>query len=160
MNVKFLSGLLILAAFFSPLAQAEEIEIKVIKIASELYKLEGKSILLQTHNCDDPEHSQDAFLKMNDSSKKIVFRESKSSCDVVAAYKLSAGGVGSYSVVIQYERENWYAISSTKSYVRTKQCLNISERKRAVLSLSGTGFGTLHIGRTECQVEGVYTKLD
>lgn len=158
--IKFFSSLLIVTTLFSARVQAEELEIKVSKIAGNLYKLEGKSILLQTLNCDEMDQGQDPFLKINNASKKIVFRESETICDVKAAYKLSTGGVGSYSVVIQYELENWYAILSTKSYIRTKQCLSLPQRKKAVLSLSGTGFGSLHIDRTECLVEGVYTKLE
>lgn len=160
MKAKLLFSFLVVAAFISSPVYAEEIKIKLTKIVDDLYKLEGKSILLQTLNCDAIDQSQDPFLKIGNASKKIVFRESEVSCDVVAAYKRSTGGVGSYSVVIAYALENWYGILGTSSYIRTKQCSGLFQRKKAVLSLSGRGLGTLHIGRTQCQVEGVYTKLD
>lgn len=158
--MKHLFGLLIIILFFSAIAQAEELEINVTKISENLYQLEGKAILLQTLDCDETTENQDPALQINDTSKKIIFRESEATCDVLAAYKLSGGGVGSYAVTIRSKLKNWYAISSTKSYIKTKKCPRLDALQKAVLSLSGTGFGSLHIAQTECLVEGVYTKLD
>ncbi len=159
-HIKFLLRFLICSVLFVSLGNAEEIEIKVSKIASNLYVIEEKPILIQTHNCDAVNDNQSPFLRINERSKKIIFHKTERTCEVKAAYKRSSEGVGSYSVIIHYDTENWYAISSTDSYIRTKQCASRTQGEKAVLSLSGTGFGTLHIHDLECWVEGVYTQIE
>lgn len=151
--------LLILMIFFAPSTHAEMLEIKVTRISNNLFKIDQKPILIQTQNCDAMEKHKNPVLKINDTSKIILFRQPERECDVKAAYKKDSNGMGSYSVVIQHKETNWYAILNTDSYIRTKQCASLAQGKKAILSLSGTQ-GTLIIDQLECHIEGVYTKIE
>jgi len=152
-------SLLIWAIPLAVFSAADDLEIKVTKLAQNFYTIDGKPLLIQTRNCDTTNTHQNPFLKINDRSKTIHFRQPEGQCAVKAAYKLSGDGVGSYSVIIWHEADNWYAIANTDSYIRTKECPSRAQGQKAVLSLKGA-HGALLINQTECRVAGVYTKIE
>lgn len=151
--------LLILMIFFVPFTHAEVLEIKVTRISNNFFKIDQKPILIQTQNCNVKEKHTNPVLKISDTSKVILFHQPEGKCDVKAAYKKSSDGMGNYSVIIQHEETDWYAILNTDSYIRTKQCASLVQGKKAILSLNGSQ-GTLIIDQLECRVDGVYTKLE
>ncbi len=151
---------LMLMILFAPLVYAEDFEIEAVKISKNFFKLFEKPILIQTRNCDEMAQHQGPFLKIDTDSKIIRFRQAEEKCEVKAAYKRSVEGMGSYAVTVTREEEDWYAVLDTASYIKTKGCDRLAQNRQAVLSLSGTGFGSLHIEHSECLVEGIYTKIE
>ncbi len=156
---KYVCMFLLLIILFVSLSHAEDFEIKVEQVEKNLFKLEGKTILVHTQNCETMEQDQDPYLRISEASKTIRFRKSKKKCEVKTAYKLSGEGMGSYSVIIRREENDWYGIASTDSFVRTKKCASLAQGQKAILSLNGTN-GTLIIAKLECRIEGVYTRIE
>ncbi len=159
LSSKYLVVFLLFTILFVSLSHAEDFEIKVEKLEKNLFKLEGKTILVHTQNCETIEQDQNPYLRISESSKTIRFRKSEEKCEVKTAYKLSDDGRGSYSVIIRREENDWYGIASTDSFIRTKECASLAQGQKAILSLNGTN-GTLIIAKLECRIEGVYTRIE
>ncbi|NOY83447.1 MAG: hypothetical protein GXO96_01250 [Nitrospirae bacterium] len=151
--------LLLPSILFVSLSHAEDFEIKVKQLEKNLFKLEGKTIFVHTQDCETMKQDQDPYLSISEASKTIRFRKAEGKCEVKRAYKLSGKGKGSYSVIIRREENDWYGIASTDSFIRTKGCASLAQGQKAILSLNGTN-GTLIIAKLECQIEGVYTKIE
>jgi len=148
----------LLTIFFVSFSHAEDFEISVEQLEKNLFKLEGKTILIHTQNCEAMKQDQAPYLRISGASETIRFRKSEGTCEVKTAYKLSGEGRGSYSVIIRREENDWYGIASTDSFVRTKECTSLAQDQKAILSLNGAN-GSLIIAKLECQIEGVYTKI-
>lgn len=151
---------LIIFAFLLPsLSIAENYELSVTRKGSNLYKVDGKKILIHTRYCYEYVYSESSFLKMSGYSGEIIFTDSGGKCDVKAVYGPSDQKAGKYAVTITREDDNWYEVWGQAVYIKTSACLSLALGEEAVVSLSAGGYGTLYVGDDKCMIEGVYSKL-
>ena len=151
---------MLLIAFLMPsLAIADNYEVSVTRKGSNLYKVDGKSILIQTRYCYEYVYYEDSFLKMNGYFGEIIFTDSGGKCDVKAVYGPSNQKAGKYAVKISRESDNWYEIWGQGIYIKTSICLSLALVKEAFLVLNASGYGTLYVGNNKCMVEGVYSRM-
>jgi hypothetical protein len=151
--------ILILCLLVSLSAEADNYEVSVTRKGSNIYKVDGENLLVQTRYCYEYVYYEESFLKMNGYSGEIIFTESASKCDVKAVFGLSEQDAGRYSVTINHDDDDWYEVWGQDVYIKTSLCLSLALGEEAVLTLSEGGFGTLYVGDDECMVEGLYSKL-
>ncbi len=83
-------NLLILSVLILPvLAVADNYEVSVTRASSNLYKVDGKNIFIQTSYCYEYVYYENSFLKMNGFTGEIIFTDSGGKCDVKAIYGTS-----------------------------------------------------------------------
>ncbi len=148
--------LILCSPFFS---HADTFEVSVTSIAANLYKIAEKNILIRAESCAKSASDEEAYLRINGERSEIIFRDSAGRCDVKASYKKTLDGVGSYSVTISRKNENWYKISGTGSFIKTKSCPSLVLGIKAILSMRSNGSGTLLIKKESCIVEGIYKEI-
>jgi len=156
--VKSISIWILVFIFLSFGVNADNYEVSVTRKGSNLYKVDGKDILIQTRYCYEYVYYEESFLKMNGYSGEIIFTDSGSRCDVKGVYGSSEKEAGKYSVTISQEADDWYEVWGEGLYIKTSSCLSLALVEDAILALSSGGYGTLHIEDEECMVEGVYSK--
>ena len=140
-------------------AGADNYEISVTRKGSNLYKVNGKNIFIQTRYCYEYVYAENSFLKMYGYSGEIIFLDSGGKCDVKAVYGPNEQKPGKYSITINREEDDWYEIWGQGIYIKRSSCLSLALGKRAILSISAGGYGTLYIENKECMVEGLYSKM-
>lgn len=143
------------------LAAGEYQEI-VSTIDNNFYKIDTKSILIQTQDCYEDVQSQQVLVSMDGTSGKIVFSESENTCSVTAVYGSSGYRVGNYRVDITRNEENWYQITDQNIYIRTDSCLIYATEQEGLLSVSTVGKGgggSLHFEKEGCRVIGLYSPM-
>lgn len=150
-----------LAAFLLPLsAIAETYELSVTRKGKNLYKVDGKNVLIHTRYCYEYTYGSDALLRMDGYGGKLHFLDEDESCDVKAVYGRSEPKAGKYRVTINHDGDDWYEIGSDL-YVQTSLCLELALAEDGILEIRPGGFGKLHFLDSEdsCTVEGVFEKL-
>ncbi|MEQ6888591.1 hypothetical protein ABE957_07880 [Halomonas sp. CS7] len=140
-------------------AIADNYGVSVTRKGSNLYKIDGKNILIHTRYCYEYVYYEESFLRMYGHSGEIIFTDSGGKCDVKAVYGQSEQEAGNYSVIINQEDDDWYEIWGQGIYIKTSACLSLALGEDAVLALSAGGYGTLYVEGDECMVEGVYSRL-
>lgn len=145
--------------FLSFGVNADNYDVSVTRKGSNLYKVDGKDILVQTRYCYEYVYYEESFLKMNGYSGEIIFTDSGGKCDVKAVYSTIEQEAGKYSVSISQESDDWYEVWGEGLYLKTSSCLSLALGEEATLVLSSSGYGTLYIEDEECMVEGVYSKI-
>lgn len=155
---RYAGVLLLLSTGF---ASAADYDVTVTRKDSNLYKVAGKDLYIQTRYCYEYVYSEDSLLRMSGNTGKIVFLDEGSSCDVKGVYGDADPSPGKYSVTVNREDDDWYEIWGTDSFVKTSMCLNLALGEAAILKVSAGGYGTLIFvdDGDSCSVEGVYSKL-
>jgi hypothetical protein len=139
---------------------AETYEVNLTRKARNLYKVDGKEIILQTRYCYVYAYSEEAILKTSGYGGEVVFFESKDRCDIRAAYRASKQKAGKYVVRVTHEEDDWYEVSGTDLYIKTSGCLSITLGDDAYLTISDSGLGRLRFDDgNDCMVEAIYTKI-
>ena len=151
----FTLGILIIPSF----TLAENFEISVTRKGPNIYKVEGKDVIIQTKYCYEYAYSEDAILRSNGYLGDIIFLDSAGKCSVKAIYGKSEQQPGKYAVNVSLDEDDWYEIIGHDMYIKTYGCLNLSLGVDAILSINSEGFGTLYIEDDRCMVEGIYSKL-
>lgn len=127
---------------------------------SNVYKIDGEDIIIQTRYCYVYAYSEEAFFKTSGFGGEIFFFDSKDKCDVKAVFGPSKQEPGKYVVTISREDDDWYEVFGTSSYVKTSSCLSLALAEESHLTISPSGLGRLRFeDGDDCLVEGVYTKL-
>lgn len=144
---------------FSSSVFGENYELSVTRKASNIYKVDGKDIIVQTRYCYEYVYNENSFLKMYGSSGEIIFIDSGGKCDVKAVYGIVDQKAGKYLVTISHENDDWYEIYGQGLYIKTSGCLSLALAQEAILTLQAAGFGTLKEGYNQCMVEGIYSKM-
>ncbi|WP_140637490.1 hypothetical protein [Methylibium rhizosphaerae] len=159
MSLRTTISLLALAAL--PLAaEAATYEITVTRKASNVYRVDGKSITIQTRYCYVYAYSEEALLKSSGYGGELIFIDSRDKCDVKAIYGKSEPSPGKYAVRVTHESDDWYEVQGTGSYLQTSACLSLALGQEAFLSLQAGGFGRIVFDDGQsCVVEGVYTRM-
>ena len=141
-------------------ALAENYEVNLTRKGSNVYKIDGKDIIIQTRYCYVYAYSEEAIFKASGYGGELIFFDSKDKCDVKAVFGLSKQEPGKYVVTVSHEDDDWYEIFGTSSYIKTSSCLSLALGEEAYLTISPSGFGRLRFeDGDDCMVEGVYTKL-
>ena len=139
---------------------AENYEVSLTRKGSNVYKIDGKDIIIQTRYCYVYAYSEEAIFKMFGYGGEVIFFDSKDKCDVKAVFGLSKQKAGKYVVTVSREDDDWYEVLGTDSYIKTSTCLSLALGEEAYLTISASGFGQLRFeDGDDCMVEGVYTKL-
>ena len=152
-----------LAAMMSLLvapALAENYEVNLTRKGSNVYKIDGKDIIIQTRYCYVYAYSEEAIFKSSGYGGEVIFFDSKDKCDVKAVFGVSKQKPGKFVVTVSREDDDWYEVFGTSSYIKTSSCLSLALGEEAYLTISPSGFGRLRFDDgDECMVEAVYTKL-
>ena len=139
---------------------AESYEVSLTRKGSNVYKIDGKDIIIQTRYCYVYAYSEEAIFKASGYGGELIFFDSKDKCDVKAVFGLSKQKPGKYVVTVSREDDDWYEVLGTDSYIKTSTCLSLALGEEAYLTMSASGFGQLRFeDGDDCMVEGVYTKL-
>lgn len=141
-------------------ALAENYEVNLTRKGSNVYKIDGKDIIIQTRYCYVYAYSEEAIFKSSGYGGEVIFFDSKDKCDVKAVFGVSNQKPGKYVVTVSREEDDWFEVFGTSSYVKTSGCLSLALGEEAYLTIANSGFGRLRFkDGNDCMVEGVYTKM-
>ena len=139
---------------------AENYEVSLTRKGSNVYKIDGKDIIIQTRYCYVYAYSEEAIFKTSGYGGEVIFFDSKDKCDVKAVFGVSKQKPGKYVVTVSHEDDDWYEVFGTSSYIKTSSCLSLALGEEAYLTIANSGFGRLRFkDGNDCMVEAVYTKL-
>lgn len=134
--------------------------ISVTREDSNLYRVLGKDLYIETRYCYEYVYGENSLLKMSGRIGEIVFLDAGEKCDVAGVYGKSEVKAGTYSVTVSHSADGWYEIAQTGGRIRSNLCLSLSLSDRATLRMRENGFGRLYFSNErECSVEGVYDRL-
>lgn len=160
MTKTILAALSALMSLMAAPALAANYEVNLTRKGSNVYKIDGKDIIVQTRHCYVYAYSEEAIFKTSGYGGEVIFFGSKEKCDVKAVFGLSKQEPGKYVVTVSHEDDDWYEIFGTSLYIRTSSCLSLALGEEAYLTISPSGFGQLRFeDGDDCIVEAVYTKL-
>jgi len=141
-------------------AQAENYEVNLTRKGSNVYKIDGKDMIIQTRYCYVYAYSEEAIFKSSGYGGEVIFFDSKDKCDVKAVFGVSKQKPGKFVVTVSHEDDDWYEVFGTNSYIKTSSCLSLALGEEAYLTIAPSGFGQLRFkDGDDCMVEAVYTKL-
>lgn len=141
-------------------ALAENYEVNLTRKASNVYKIDGKDIIIQTRYCYVYAYSEEAIFKTSGYGGEVIFFDSKEKCDVKAVFGVSKQKPGKYVLTVSREEDDWFEIFGTSSYIKTSNCLSLALGEEAYLTIANSGFGRLRFkDGNDCMVEGVYTRM-
>ena len=141
-------------------ALAENYEVTLTRKGSNVYKVDGKDIIIQTRYCYVYAYSEEAIFKSSGYGGEVIFFDSKDRCDVKAVFGVSKQKPGKYVVTVSHEDDDWYEVFGTSSYIKTSSCLSLALGEEAYLTIANSGFGMLRFkDGDDCMVEDIYTKL-
>lgn len=139
---------------------AENYEVNLSRKGSNVYKIDGKDIIIQTRYCYVYAYSEEAIFKTSGYGGEVIFFNSKDKCDVKAVFGVSKQKPGIYVVTVSHEDDDWYEVFGTSSYIKTLSCLSLALGEEAYLTIANSGFGRLRFkDGNDCMVEAIYTKL-
>lgn len=160
MNKTLLAAIAAMMSLLVAPAQAENYEVNLTRKGSNVYKIDGKDIIIQTRYCYVYAYSEEAIFKTSGYGGEVIFFDSKDKCDVKAVFGVSKQKPGKFVVTVSREDDDWYEVFGTSSYIKTSSCLSLALGEEAYLTISPSGFGRLRFDDGgDCMVEAVYTKL-
>lgn len=141
-------------------AKAESYEVSLTRKGSNVYKVDGQDIIIQTRYCYVYAYSEEAIFKSSGYGGEVIFFDSKDKCDVRTVFGVANQKPGKYVVTVSREDDDWYEVFGTNSYIKTSSCLSLALGEDAYLTIAPSGFGSLRFeDGDDCMVEGVYTKI-
>jgi hypothetical protein len=141
-------------------AQAATYELNITRKGSNVYRVDGKSIVIQTRYCYVYAYSEQALLRSSGYGGELIFIDSRDKCDIKAVYNKADSKAGKYTVRVTHESDDWYELQGTNSYLQTSICLSLALGQEAFLTLNSGGYGRLVFDDGQsCMVEAVYTKI-
>lgn len=156
----FLAVFAALMAIVPAPAFAENYDVNLTRKGRNVYKVDGKDIIIQTRYCYVYAYSEEAIVKTSGYGGEVIFFESKDKCDLKAVYGVSEQPPGNYLVTVSREDDDWFEVFGTNTYIKTSGCLSLALGEEAYLTIVNSGFGRLRFkDGNDCIVEGVYTKL-
>ena len=160
MKKSLLATLATLMSLQAAPALAENYEVNFTRKGSNVYKIDGKDIIIRTRYCYVYAYSEEAIFKTSGYGGEVIFFDSKDKCDVRAVFGVSKQKPGKYVVTVSHEDDDWYEVFGTSSYIKTSSCLSLALGEEAYLTIANSGFGRLRFkAGNDCMVEAVYTKL-
>lgn len=141
-------------------ALAENYEVNLTRKEGNVYKIDGKDIIIQTRYCYVYAYSEEAIFKTSGYGGEVIFFDSKAKCDVKGIFGESKQKPGKYVVTVSREDDDWFEVLGASSYIKTSSCLSLALGEQAYLTIASSGFGRLRFkDGNECMVDAVYTKL-
>lgn len=132
--------------------------VEVTRLASNLFRIDGKNFLVETRVCSMPSLRDPAILNSNGSGGTLTFSTYNMTCDVRAVYAKANIPPGVFSVSATHEKDDWYSLDSG-FLVLTELCYSYEYYAKSVLSLLPDGSGTIEFPRgATCEVRGMYQK--
>ena len=160
MEKTLLAALAALISIQAAPALAENYEVNLTRKGSNVYKIDGKDIIIQTRYCYVYAYSEEAIFKSSGYGGEVIFFDSKDKCDVKAVFGVSKQKPGKFVVTVSREDDDWYEVFGTNSHIKTSSCLSLALGEQAYLTITPSGFGRLRLkDGDDCMVEAVYTKL-
>jgi len=160
MKKKILLAILAVMSLQAAPALAENYEVNLTRKGSNVYKVDGKDIIIQTRYCYVYAYSEEVIFKSSGYGGEVIFFDSKDKCDVKAVFGVSKQKPGKYVVTVSREDDDWFEVFGTGSYIKTSSCLSLALGEEAYLTIANSGFGRLRFkDGNDCMVEAVYTKL-
>lgn len=160
MNKTLLAAIAAMMSLLVAPAQAENYEVNLTRKGSNVYKIDGKDIIIQTRYCYVYAYSEEAIFKTSGYGGEVIFFDSKDKCDVKAVFGVSKQKPGKYVLTVSREEDDWFEIFGTSSYIKTSSCLSLALGEEAYLTIANSGFGRLRFkDGNDCIVEGVYTRM-
>lgn len=139
---------------------AENYQISVTRKGSNVYKVDGKNIIVQTRYCYVYAYSEETILKSSGYGGELIFIDSKDKCDIKAVYGAAKNAPGKYAVTVNRESDDWFEVYGSNTFIKTSGCLSLALGEDARLELIGSGYGQLHFkDGMSCMVEGIYSKM-
>lgn len=155
-----LAALAALMSFQAAPALADNYEVNLTRKGSNIYKIDGKDIIIQTRYCYVYAYSEEAIFKTSGYGGEVIFFDSKDKCDVKAVFGVSKQKPGRYVVTVSREDDDWFEVFGASSYIKTSSCLSLALGEEAYLTIANSGFGRLRFkDGNDCMVEGIYTKM-
>ena len=160
MKKTLLAALAVMMSLQAAPALAESYEVNLTRKGSNVYKIDGKDIIIQTRYCYVYAYSEEAIFKTSGYGGEVIFFDSKDKCDVKAVFGVSKQKPGKYVVTVSREEDDWFEVFGTSSYIKTSSCLSLALGEEAYLTIANSGFGRLRFkDGNDCMVEGVYTRM-
>jgi len=156
--MRTLKRTILIFGFVSLMAIASNYNINVTRNESNIYKIDGTNIEIHTQYCYEYTYREQAFLKMNGYTGRIIFLDAEQTCDVEGVYSRVNQTSGKYRVTVSRENDDWYEVVGQELYIKTDMCLSLALGEEAILSLNSYGMGKMFIGRDECIVQGIYAQ--
>lgn len=113
MKKTFLAALAAMMGLQAAPALAENYEVNLTRKGSNVYKVDGKDIIIQTRYCYVYAYSEEAIFKSSGYGGEVIFFDSKDKCDVKAVFGLSKQKPGKYVVTVSREDDDWYLVTRT-----------------------------------------------
>ncbi len=155
-----LATLAVMMSLQAASALAENYEVNLTRKGSNVYKVDGKDIIIQTRYCYVYAYSEEVIFKSSGYGGEVIFFDSKDKCDVKAVFGVSKQKPGKYVVTVSREDDDWFEVFGTSSYIKTSSCLSLALGEEAYLTIANSGFGRLRFkDGNDCMVEAVYSKL-
>lgn len=95
--------LTVLTCFLAVPAWADNYEVNLTRKSANVYKVDGKDIIIQTRYCYVYSYSEEAIFKTSGYGGEIIFFDSKDKCDVKAVFGVSTQKPGKYVVTVSHE---------------------------------------------------------
>ena len=153
-------ALLVATSLVAQTSLAATYEVNVTRKGSNVYRVDGKSIVIQTRYCYVYAYSEEAILRPNGYGGELIFISSRDKCDIKAIYGKSDPNPGKYSVRVTHESDDWYEVQGSNIYLQTSMCLSLALGQEAFLTLNAGGYGRLVFEDGQsCMVEAVHSKI-
>ena len=94
---------------------AENYEVNLTRKGSNVYKVDGKDIIIQTRYCYVYAYSEEVIFKSSGNGGEVIFFDSKDKCDVKAVFGVSKQKPGKYVVTVSREDDDWFEVFGTSS---------------------------------------------
>lgn len=160
LNWKQLALFTFAASLWSVAAGAQSYDVSVTRKDRNVYKVDGKQLLVRTKYCYVYAYSEEAVLRMRGRTGDLIFIDSRDKCDVEAVYSGSDQQAGKYSVTVSCDDDDWYSVMGGALFIKTSMCLNLALGEEAFLSLGLGGVGRLVFETGDsCTVEGLYQRM-
>lgn len=123
---------------------------------SNLYKVDGKDVWIETRYCYEYGYYEDAVLTRN----KLVFLNSGTSCDVKRGLQANQVPSGTYEVMVTRDESDFYSTSDGFIF-QTNYCFEFAMMEEAIFRSNGYGGGKIIFvdAGDSCDVERVFTEV-
>jgi hypothetical protein len=133
---RYLSALLalILVLVLPIQGWAGNYEVNVTRKASNIYRVDGKGVFIQTQYCYVYAYSEEAIFRSNWYGGELIFVDSRDKCDVKAVFGKANQAPGKYAVRVTRESDDWYEVFGANVYLQTSMCLSLALGQEAFLT--------------------------
>ena len=154
--------LVLLLLLNAVIVQAEDFEIKVIRVGADLYQVPEDDLSIKTHNCFVMKDPDILVLHLAAEGNTLIFPPKNFSCDISMIYGRSTLAPANYSFTVTRLGDNWYEVDGKDVALKTSACEVEAEQFPATLRMETRETGALLFPEldTFCAVEGIYAETE